>query len=730
MKNPKILPILLIVAVVAGCSKPSTDTVMEENNLDALRNELLTKYKFERTRFDTSVVALLSGNKELGGLVNHDGLGIDELWSAAFWKKPHKRVPLYGPSVRNEKLDYEKISNYHQSLSIKDGLLKTKVEFENAPGYETEMFFSVSNPNLLVLQLKDLGEEGSQRSWDLQIPMNNSEYTSWWPLYTRHETGEAIFTIKRVNKNQVSGQTKESFLSPTSYQLYCSTPLSETNRDDIYSFTTNGGDSVQIYFTVGSGWYGKDHQWVAENSVPINTNYNLLLKAHQLAWKKDWEEMAVISLPDKKYESLLYRSLFWMLCTSGSEKFLPAECQFGNSTWWMIPFSYGSAGWSAKAYAMLGHHELAQKMAVEHFKPTALVKNAAPYIEKYDRENKQAFSFAHMIDIDGVSRHGKCCDRQRHIDAFIPAMFHILANYSDDNEFMLQYTYPVFRGAAEFWKSIAHWNDTIEAYTYKDLLSVSETLERNSLLDIMLSAKWELMMAARYADKLGVDKELSKEWKHISENIFIPENEEIYLQFRGDKSKLEGGGYIGIRGHVYLGYPNREIIPYMDKEKVANTFDLNFQRNNEGKDMIAFVTNWMGLTELYYKRPDKAMQYLENNFNCMDPSNTTICEDSTGINPYFNTNYSSYVISIVSMLVQSYNLEIDAFPAVPTAWQNVEFYNLAAENGVKVSGKMENGEVKWVTYQKNGKKLLETKEAVKIKIEVDDDGNTKLIRQL
>ena len=728
MKNFKYSALCLIIAAFVGCSIALANSNTPEKDIDELRNKLLAKYEFERLRYDTSIVELLIGNKELGGLARHNGLGFAELWSASFWKKPHMRIPLYGPSIRNEELNNASVKNYRQTLSIKDGLLKTKVEFKGHAGYETEMFFSAANPHLLVLQLKDLGEEGSQRRWDIQVPMNNTTYTSEWPLYSRHETDEAIFAIKRVNENQISGQTKEGFLSPTNYQVYCSNPLSETGRNDNYSFSTSGGESVQLYFTISTSWNGSDYQHVARNAVPINTAYKFLLKAHQSAWEKDWKEMAVISLANERYESLLYRSMFWMLCTSGSETFLPGECQFANSTWWMIPFSYGAAGWSAKAYTMLGHFERAKKMAVQHYKPTALIENAAPYIESHGKENKQAFSFAHQIDIDGVSRTGKCCDKQRHIDAFVPALFHIVATYSDDKEFMLQYTYPVFRGTAEFWKSIAQWDDSLDAYIYSDLLSVSEVTNKNSVLDVMLSARWDLMMAARYADQLGVDKQLRQQWRHISENIYIPQNEEIYLEYRDDKGRSQGGGYNGIRAHIYLGYPTREFVPYMDRDKVANTFDLNFARNNKGKDMIAFVTNWMGLTELHYKRPDKALQYLENNFNCMDRSHTTICEDSTGINPYFNTNYSSYVISIISMLVQSYNKEIDVFPAVPSGWKDIEFYNLAAEHGILVSGEMRDGIVQWVTLQKDGKSLLKTREAGKVKIRVTPDGSLELIR--
>ncbi len=57
------------------------------------------------------------------------------------------------------------------------------------------------------------------------------------------------------------------------------------------------------------------------------------------------------------------------------------------------------------------------------------------------------------------------------------------------------------------------------------------------------------------------------------------------------------------------------------------------------------------------------------------------------------------------MLLQSYDNQIIPFAAIPEKWKDVEFYDLPASKGIRVSGKMENGDVKWVKYTKNGKEL-------------------------
>jgi hypothetical protein len=70
----------------------------------------------------------------------------------------------------------------------------------------------------------------------------------------------------------------------------------------------------------------------------------------------------------------------------------------------------------------------------------------------------------------------------------------------------------------------------------------------------------------------------------------------------------------------------------------------------------------------------------------------------------------------VSMVLQSVGNEIKVFPAVPKAFADIEFYNLPAIDGIRVSGVMKGGKTQSVRFEKDGNTLLEVsgKEHVKV----------------
>ena len=74
------------------------------------------------------------------------------------------------------------------------------------------------------------------------------------------------------------------------------------------------------------------------------------------------------------------------------------------------------------------------------------------------------------------------------------------------------------------------------------------------------------------------------------------------------------------------------------------------------------------------------------------------------------------VLVPISMMLQSYDSVIRVFPAMPGEWRDAAFYDLAAEDGIRVSGEMRGGEVRWVSYRKDGEGLLRLEEARPVRI--------------
>jgi hypothetical protein len=130
-------------------------------------------------------------------------------------------------------------------------------------------------------------------------------------------------------------------------------------------------------------------------------------------------------------------------------------------------------------------------------------------------------------------------------------------------------------------------------------------------------------------------------------------------------------------------------------------------RNKKGEGMITFIANWFALTDAYWGRAEEAYEKSSYCLTQLDPSGTAMCEQN-GSFYYFLTSYASFTMVPVSMVLQSVGNDIKVFPAVPKAFADIAFYQLPAINGIRVSGEMKNGQVRYVRFEKDGKILLET----------------------
>ncbi|MDW3211451.1 MAG: hypothetical protein R8N23_16390 [Reichenbachiella sp.] len=694
-----------LVFFFLACQQPSEHPVRKEMPL--------RQYNFHRESYDSVALRYLMGNAEMGGLVDLNGLGFDQLWFTDLWEDSIRRKPLDGfRLVKTDHFKNEQLVNAHfdQVLDIKSGVLTTKVESKNGVGYETEIFFSKSNKHLLVFRLKDLSDDS--RDWVLTLPEKST------PLNNKLRTWVNYDTL---------GYSKYAACH------YIPSSIQNANKSRNVTLELDDNGEALILLAITTEFDDPDYQNIALEAVSKKQTIEALRAEHLAVVDKDWDKMGSIILPESDYAKWFYRSLYFLMSTAGADHFLPGEMQFSIPTYWdMHAFTYGHAGWSTLAFASLGHREKANKMAQWHYQPEALranVNRIFPFQGTHNLSYKGqdrgkqtyleslsplAMAFGHELTAfgDNVVYEGDShWDWQRQLDGFAASMFHILNRLYPDPFFEDEYAYPVLKGTAELWSSLVVWDNERGIYYLPPLLSVSENIMENSVLDAVLAARWNLMTAAEYAEKKGVDKDLSQKWRKVVESLAIPQNEKYYLEFLDDPQKREGGGYFGIRAAAYLGYPAIEQIPYLDKARVRNTLDNTWERNLKGKGMISFVSNWFALTEALYGNGEMSFQMSNLCTKLIDQSEATMGEalifDETNApvleQPYFLTGYSSLILVPIHMMLQSHQDDIRIFPAMTKEWQNAAFYDLPALGGLTVSAEWESGKPKWIVFKKDEK---------------------------
>ena len=721
MKNIVIsflLLLSLIFSILTGCNKESGSF---NTGIHHVRDSVLDIHPITRITYDSTYENILLGNEDMGGLMKHDGLGFGNLWLSDNWKNSTQRAPLHGLFFKS---DIE-VDEYNQHLDLKTGVITTIWKNEEK-GYKSEVFFSKANKDLLIMNIKNLS--GNELHLSLLIPVQDFEARKG----IIYPTEKKAYKTKEVNDKLIIGSNDANSFTRVFWAAKSSQPIKKDKASGQYNISIPGKATLEFVFSVATHWDGENFANRCLNSLYGCQDIELARKAHEQAWKDEWQKTPVISIPDKRHEQLFYRSVFWTLCAGAAEHFLPGEAQYASYCWSMIPFTYGAAGWTVRSLTLLGHEDKARHMAREHFKPLALRSNAAKYLD-YIQNNQykkfweypempiqdvdyymdegtdsllvpafeeQSMGFAHQISYLGDCRIRRA--HQRTINGFAAAFYHLISDYYPDKVFTLQYTYPVIKSTAIFWEKLVEWNDTISGYILPNLHSVSENLTKRSVLDAVLAAKWNLMMASRYANELEVDTIQSKKWAEIANKLYIPQNDKNYLEYLFDDEQREGSGYFGIRAPALLGFPGYELVSMLDKEKALITLDKAWERNKNGEGMITFVANWFALTEASFGRGNKCLEILERNFECLDETGTVLYEVEKR-HPYFQTSYATYIQAVLSMLVQSYNDTARVFPAVPDAWKDIRFYNIHVENGVTVSGELSDGKIKKIIFSKDGK---------------------------
>ncbi|KPL14142.1 MAG: hypothetical protein AMS26_11775 [Bacteroides sp. SM23_62] len=696
----KLMVILILISLI------SCVPIKEE---EWMRLEMpMERYNFIREVYAPDDLEFLMGNGEMGGWARKDGLGFENLWFTDVWEDSVARKSFPGPKLTllDQPLQDSIPETYRTELNIRNGILTTHLTYKEGEEYESTIFFSKTNKHLLLISIRNESPIHDIRCL-LKIP-------------------EVGFNISQIDRNILQGSDPFSF-TKTVWHLKADVPVKKINGE--YRISIAPHKRVTIIYSLVTHFDSSEYVSVSAENIEVNNNFEQFIQEQEENWDNQWSGIASVILPDGENAKWFYRSLYTLYATAGADKFLPGELQFSipDPDWKMHHFTYGHAGWSVWAFAMMGDREHAVKMAKWHFKPDALKENVrilfpetGPveliYQEKskgmhtyLDSYNPDAMAFGHEVSCEGYNityPNTKHWDLQRHTDAFGTSLFHIISHYYPDNEFLVNYTYPVMKGTAEMWSSLAGWDSLMGYYYLPPLLSVSENIMEKSVLDAVLAARWNLKMSAGYAKKLDLDKKLQDKWMHIYEHLYVPQNDTIYLEYLEDDQSRSGGGYFGIRAPMYFGFPVLENIPDINMDKARRSLDITWGRNRQGEGMISFILNWFASTEAYLGNGNNAFKLSLLTTTLQDPSGVALCEVQ-GYNPYFLTGYSSFILSQLSMLLQSFNDTIRAFPALPDEWEDVEFYDLPAQGGVKVSGIMRSGKVNRISFDRDGKTVLE-----------------------
>lgn len=680
----------------AQAAGPPDDPAAEARvvQLDRLR-----RHSFASDKADPKAPGLLLGNARIGGCLAASGLGIPVLWGADLWSNTDQRLWTIGPMLSCAAFQGLAVDSSRQELSLLDGVAKTTVRHSANSGYDAEVFCSMDDLSLLAMRLTCLGDH--ELEWQLELPWTES--------------------LEQRDPGHLAGASSDKAFTPFVWSLRSNRPLTRAVGSR-FTLRLPPGQSLTLAFRLHA-------KGALANADPVaGEDFAELLARQRAAWDGLWRRCAVLALPDPEIERLWYRSLHWTLSTCGSGSFLPGESMFAVPCWDMHPFTYGAAGWATQAFTSVGLPERAKALLQAHLKPQALRDNAVFYTRALTgaKAGPDAMAFAHEVRTDGRNIPCAPYEMQRHLDGFAASLFYRHQRFYPGESLPAADLYSLLKGLAESWCGLARRDPASGEFLLPGMTSLTENLVAPHPIDAALAAKWCLLVAHRQAVALGRDAERRGHWLEVAEHLQLPRNAERYLEYSGDPDQRAGGGYQGVRGFVYLGYPSIELIPTLDRATVLRTLEHTWTRNLKGEGMIGFVANWFALADLHHGRGDHALEILKHNFRCEDAWQQGVSEFPGSANHHFTTNYASCLLVPLAMAVQSADNRIEVFAGLPTAWRDFAFYQVPAEAGIRVSGVKRAGKVESVRYHLDGRLLHESRRPETLRIE-SRDGTVKLV---
>ena len=395
--------------------------------------------------------------------------------------------------------------------------------------------------------------------------------------------------------------------------------------------------------------------------------YARLRSQHRRWWHRFWSR-TFVELPDKRIEAMWYRSLYYLAC------FVPRRVPAFNLEGAYADFPAFAGGhpqdtafhlWAAISS---GHPELCEatlRLLIDAL-PVAQATARHAYFARGARYPWQATPGL----LPYLEGHRNPPFMEHHQNAcLVEAARRYLESYGWPRG-LTRKLYPVVKSIAEFWSSILTPRGESFEIRFVPTLSQNEhwdSRDRPNVIDMLLSAKWSLQVAAEIADKLGVDQDWARQARD--------ESQRIGLQF----AKLPDGSYgiherhTDIDGKVpaqLAGVVMAPVLLQHDAEGLRKTF-ARVRRTIDYR-ACGWAPGYYAIAAARMRDAEMALECLEEAFTFSREPWIMLRENMPyGRMPYYLAGHALFVQGLNEMLVQSLSGRTEILPACP--FDEVEF---------------------------------------------------------
>lgn len=469
----------------------------------------------------------------------------------------------------------KEITNWRQSLSLKNGIVKTNLTWKPASSSQYNLSYTVlahrELASLGVIRLDitatqdsdilihDILEgDGSMRTIfeDKSIELKpHSIWTSVRPDGIRNVTAYEYSTVRFSRPTQVNDSTRGDFDSIASENNATIT------QDFRVSLKKNEAFTVYKYVGIASSdAFPNDPLLQAKTTAltAANSGWSTLLSRHNKAWQAVWDEGDIV-IPGDDNLQISARATLYHLVANVRQGFEGTGLGDNSITvGGLSSDSYaGLVFWDADTWMFPGlealHPDYASSILNYRQKLHGQAKNNLKELAKYAGVNDSAIYPWTSSRFGNCTSTGPCFDYEYHINIDIAQAQwnHYLS--SNDTEWLAESAYPLIRDAANFFIHYVTMNGstngTYWTYNLTDPDEYANHVENGAYTNAGIA---QLMYWATSASET-LGEIVNPKWADIAKKIYIPEADDIDLTLEYDG--MNGTTVIKQADVVMITYP-------------------------------------------------------------------------------------------------------------------------------------------------------------------------------
>lgn len=422
-------------------------------------------------------------------------------------------------------------------------------------------------------------------------------------------------------------------------------------------------------------------------------------RASHRKWWHDYYPRSFVSIPDKELESHYWRNIYRLGCTSRAGRFYvdTSGIWFQGGPWPYTTNDWNtqSAHWGVYAANRLEQgEELVNRL---HANSSNLIKAVHP------DEWQEDSAFLHIAttgDFSGTSRSDM---RYYHCVGCLPWLLHNAwwqYRFSMDDAMLREKIYPLLRRAVNLYLHIAE-KDADGRIHLKPTYSPETGVWRDASFDLALF-KWGCHILLKSSRRLKIEDPLIPRWREVVDTLADFHKDEKGFMLGSEQSAWDEHRHLS---HLLMIYPlylvnidqpgTRDLLGKSSRSADGSTGSDN---SADLGALQAMVQTHAGPIAAALGAGDTVLAGLKRMVREFHPNGLWSCSG----NPCFESTVA-LVNNIQEMLIQSWSDPaadepgpIRVFPALPSAWREVEFCDLRTEGAFLVSAKRRGGRTEWV----------------------------------